>query len=195
MSDPAERWAAIEAKEDIRELAAQYCHAAVDSDVKAIIDLFTDDAVLCIYEFPASDEARLRWSGRDELTAFYQQDISGGQVKPFIHNHVIELDHDGQNAHGRVSCTLLIEREGQPRRAPSGTSRHRFRGFRRFRAFQRVSPGPVSPRENFAVPHKPASGCLTISTCLQKLTRRERHACQAELSARRVRDTQADEDR
>ena len=63
MASVESRLAAIEAKDEIRELTARYCHAVVDGDAKAIVELFCDDGV-----FRAHTSAP---EGREDLKAFY----------------------------------------------------------------------------------------------------------------------------
>ncbi|MDH3684200.1 MAG: nuclear transport factor 2 family protein, partial [Acidimicrobiia bacterium] len=76
-----ERLAAIEAKDEIRELTARYCHAVVDGDVDAIVDLFCSDGTFRMRKFEAT--------GDEELRKMYEGGVGGQTHKPFIQNHVI----------------------------------------------------------------------------------------------------------
>ncbi len=99
-----ERIAALEAKDEIRELTAQYCHAVVDGDVEAILGLFCADGTF-----------RMRnssFTGTDELRGMYEGGVGAKTHKPFIQNHVIELQGPDE-ATGRCSVEIRIFQDGQ----------------------------------------------------------------------------------
>lgn len=100
-----ERIATLEAKDEIRELTARYCHAVVDGDVDAIVDLFCRDGTF-----------RMRntsFTGSDELRGMYAGGVGGRTHKPFIQNHVIELDGPDR-ATGRCSVEIRIFQDDKP---------------------------------------------------------------------------------
>lgn len=103
VSSIEERLAIIEAKDEIRELTARYCHAVVDGDVEAIIELFCRDGV-----FRMRNSA---FTGHAELRQMYQGGVGAKTHKPFIQNHVIELDGPTE-ASGRCSVEIRIFQEG-----------------------------------------------------------------------------------
>jgi len=105
MTTLEKRIEALEAKDEIRELTARYCHAVVDGDVEAIVRLFCRDGVFRM--------RRKVVSGRDELRAFYGGGVSGQTHKPFIQNNVVALDGDDE-ADGRCSVEIRIVEAGVP---------------------------------------------------------------------------------
>ena len=69
MNNLETRIAALEAKDEIRELTARYCHAVTDGDGLAIVDLFCTDGVF-----------RMRHkivTGRDEAQGLLRQRCGG----------------------------------------------------------------------------------------------------------------------
>ena len=105
MASVESRLAAIEAKDEIRELTARYCHAVVDGDADAIVELFCDDGV-----FRAHTSAP---EGRAALREFYAAGVGAKTHKPFVQNHVIELEDD-THASGRCSVEIRVLQDGQP---------------------------------------------------------------------------------
>ena len=104
MSSIEERIAALEAKDEIRELTARYCHAVTDGDNATIVALFCEDGVFRM--------RRKVVSGRAELTAFYGGGVGGQTHKPFIQNNVVDLHSDTQ-ASGRCSVEIRIVDDGE----------------------------------------------------------------------------------
>ena len=103
-----DRIAAIEAKDEIRELTARYCHGVVDGDAEAIVDLFCTDGTF-----------RMRnssFTGHDELRSMYEGGVGAKTHKPFIQNHVIELDGPDE-ATGRCSVEIRIFVDGEAKTA------------------------------------------------------------------------------
>ena len=94
----------LAARDEIRELTARYCHAVVDGDAEAIVALFASDGTFRSHT--------LAPSGRDELLAFYAAGVGGRTHKPFIQNHVIDLDSEEQ-AHGRCSVEIRVLQDGK----------------------------------------------------------------------------------
>lgn len=103
MPDLEQRIATIEAKDEIRELTARYCHGVVDGDADAIVDLFCEDGAFQI---------RREIRGHDALREFYGRGIGGKTYKPFIQNHVIELTSDTE-ATGRCSVEIRVVQDGE----------------------------------------------------------------------------------
>lgn len=103
MASVAERLARIEAKDEIRELTARYCHAVVDGDADRIVGLFCRDGV-----FRTHTVAPM---GHDQLREFYQA-LTARTHKPFVQNHVIELESD-ERATGRCSVEIRVWQDGR----------------------------------------------------------------------------------
>ena len=98
-----QRIAVLEAKDEIRELTARYCHAVVDGDAEAVVALFCPDGVFRAHTFEPRGHAALR--------EFYAGGIGARTHKPFVQNHVIEID-DADNAHGRCSVEIRVLQDG-----------------------------------------------------------------------------------
>ena len=98
------RLATLEAKEEIRELTARYCHAVVDGDADAIVELFCEDGVFRSHT--------LAPEGRTALHEFYAGGVGGKTHKPFVQNHVIEFE-DEIHAKGRCSVEIRVLADGE----------------------------------------------------------------------------------
>lgn len=98
------RIAALEAKDEIRELTARYCHAVVDGDAAAVAGLFCADGVFKL--------RNTETAGRDALREMYTSAIGGRTHKPFVQNHVIDL-HGDDEASGRCSAEIRIFQDGE----------------------------------------------------------------------------------
>ena len=98
-----ERIQRIEDRDAIRELTSRYCHAVVEADVDAIVDLFCEDGAMVMGETVNRGGEALRQSYREALA-----DLT---PKPMIHNHVIELA--GDTATGRCSVELRFVENGE----------------------------------------------------------------------------------
>lgn len=94
-----QRLAAMEAKDEIRELTARYCHAVVDGDAETIVGLFCDDGAFRTKKF--------EYRGDAELRGMYEGGVGAKSHKPFIQNHVIELT-SATEATGRCSVEIRI---------------------------------------------------------------------------------------
>ncbi|MFT5391821.1 MAG: ketosteroid isomerase-like protein [Gammaproteobacteria bacterium] len=104
MSSIESRIAALEAKDEIKELTARYCHAVVDGDVDTILSLFCHDGAF-----------RMRKKGvkgHDELREFYGAGVGAQTHKPFIQNNVVELEGEDR-ATGRCSVEIRIVQDGE----------------------------------------------------------------------------------
>jgi len=74
-------------KEAIRDLARGYAHCVWRKDVTGAVSLFADDG-----EMDTGDRPVIR--GRAALLEEYQRMITGPDLQPFVHNHLIELRGD-----------------------------------------------------------------------------------------------------
>lgn len=97
-----QRIAQLEAKDEIRELTARYCHAVVDGDADTIVTLFCKNGAFRMRKAGAE--------GRTKLAEFYAG-LSAKTHKPFIQNHVVELQSEDQ-ATGRCSVEIRIVQDG-----------------------------------------------------------------------------------
>ena len=104
MSDLNRRLAVLEAKDEIRELTARYCHAIVDGDTETIVQLFCRNGIFRM--------RKMSVQGHAALTKFYSGGVGEQTYKPFIQNHVIELESTTQ-ASGRCSVEIRIVQDGQ----------------------------------------------------------------------------------
>ena len=102
----------VVARDAIRELTAEYCRQVMRGDTQGAVSLFTDDASLLTHFPDESGQDNVGSRGRAELLEAYD-DLGAMSLKPFIHNHIIELE-------GRASPRLLLRRDpADPgRRAP-----------------------------------------------------------------------------
>ena len=101
----AERVEQLEAKDEIRELTARYCHGVVDGDVEAIVDLFCSDGTFRMRKFAAT--------GDEELRSMYAGGVGAKTHKPFIQNHVIEFTSPTEatvGARSRSACSKTAKR-------------------------------------------------------------------------------------
>ena len=94
----------LEAKDQIRELTARYCHAVVDGDAEQIVSLFCEDGSFKTHNIAPT--------GRSALTEFYESGVSGQTHKPFVQNHVIELTSELE-AIGRCSVEIRVNQDGE----------------------------------------------------------------------------------
>ena len=71
----------------IRDLARRYAHCVWQKDVEGAIALFTDDA-----EMDTGDRPPI--IGREALLQSYHDMFAASDFRPFVHNHVVEIDGD-----------------------------------------------------------------------------------------------------
>ena len=91
-------------KEAIRDLARRYAHCVWQKDVDGAIALFTDDA-----EMDTGDRPPI--IGREALLKSYAAMFSQNDFRPFVHNHVIEID--GDRATGTCYLDLRAVSDGK----------------------------------------------------------------------------------
>lgn len=85
------RIAAIEAREQIRDLVVRYGMAVDDRDMAMVGSLFTTDAV-----FRHGDDSVVN-HGRDEIVAFYTDRLRAfGATYHYPHSHLVELGDPGE---------------------------------------------------------------------------------------------------
>jgi len=91
--------------EAIRDLARRYAHCVWQKDAEGASVLFTEDA-----EMDTGDRAPI--VGRQAIYDSYSEILQTSTLRPFVHNHVIELD--GDRATGTCYLDLRGVAEGQP---------------------------------------------------------------------------------
>jgi ketosteroid isomerase-like protein len=94
---------ALEDREAIRELTARYCFAISRNDIEGVLKLFCEDGAMLM-----NDRA---FVGQDELRKGYGGGMPEPPLKPFIHNHVIELD--GDRARGQCAVEIRAVQDGE----------------------------------------------------------------------------------
>ncbi len=89
-------------REAIRELPILYCHYVWQNDVQAMVDLFTEDGSISVDDgtIPAT-------KGRENLIKMYHQALGDLAPRPFIHNHVVNLEGSD-----KASGTCYVEIRG-----------------------------------------------------------------------------------
>lgn len=89
-------------KDAIRDLARRYADCVWRRDVRGAVELFAEDGVM---DTGVGEPI----AGRTALLEAYQGMLTG-DLQPFVHNHVIDLD--GERATGRCYLDLRATREG-----------------------------------------------------------------------------------
>ena len=89
-------------REAIRDLPILYCHHVWKSDVKGMVDLFTEDGSICINDGTIPDT-----QGREDLLTMYEKALNDLAPRPFIHNHVVKLEGPD-----KASGTCYVEIRG-----------------------------------------------------------------------------------
>ncbi len=117
MADLAARVADLECRlaealdrEAIRDLASRYCHAVVAGGGMPLVDLFTDDGCMQGDAIPALGRPASETRGRAALIAVYGEFTGRLQLRPFLHNHLIELA--GERATGICSVEIRAVEDG-----------------------------------------------------------------------------------
>ena len=104
MTSIEQRLQILEDKDAIRELTAKYCYAVVAQESEILINMFTEDGA-----FDMSPE--MHFEGRTQLTELYTTKIAEATPKPFIQNHVIEVN--GDTASGKCAVEIRLVEEGK----------------------------------------------------------------------------------
>ncbi len=91
------------------ELTGRYCHAISSGDMESVLTLFTEDAALETTFPPGSGQEATTTTGREALRENYKG-TAGMDLKPCVHNHVIELH--GDRARGFCSVELRLIQGG-----------------------------------------------------------------------------------
>lgn len=102
VSELEQRLAVLADKDEIRELTARYCFAVADGDANAIVDMFTDDGVFMM----RGKEFR----GRAGLQEMYDG-AAVSPPRPFIQNHVIEVNGDDATGRCAVEIRLVVKEQ------------------------------------------------------------------------------------
>ncbi|GAB4137912.1 MAG: hypothetical protein Tsb0016_03430 [Sphingomonadales bacterium] len=102
------RIAALEAREEIRNLVARYCFVIDDRDIDGIAALMAPDAVF------RSADGVMNARGRDAIIdQFHGRFAVLGMTNHFTHNHVINID-GADHGHGLVNSHAELYRNGRP---------------------------------------------------------------------------------
>ena len=99
------------ARDAIRELTAEYCRNVMRGDGERMVTLFTEDASLLTHFPEESGQEDVGSRGTAELRESYR-DLGAMSLKPFIHNHIIEVD--GEQARGFCSVEIRLTQDGVP---------------------------------------------------------------------------------
>ena len=101
---------ALADREAIRELTARYCRAVTNDDMETLLTLFAEDGALDTTFPPGSGQDHTETRGLEALRETYQG-TAGMQLKPCVHNHVIEVD--GDRASGFCSVEIRLVQDGE----------------------------------------------------------------------------------
>ena len=74
-------------REAIRDLACRYAHCVWQKDAVGATELFTEDGVMDTGDRPPLER-------RETMLESYRQMFEESELRPFVHNHVIELAGD-----------------------------------------------------------------------------------------------------
>jgi hypothetical protein len=95
-------------REAIRDLPVRYCHCVWKNDIEGIVNLFTHDGSISVPNDPSLPDAQ----GRDNLLKMYKQALGDLTPRPFIHNHVVDLQGPDR-ATGTCYVEIRATREGK----------------------------------------------------------------------------------
>ena len=116
MATLEEKIDALQDREAIRELTAEYCHCIAAGDSAAVTALFSDDGA-----FAMGDR---RVQGAAALSQFYAS-LADNPPIPFIQNHVID-SYTPTEVQGRCSVEIRMVQDGEAVTA-AGWYRDRYR--------------------------------------------------------------------
>ncbi len=91
-------------REAIRELVNQYAHQVWQNDIPAIAELFAEDGVM-------DTDTHGSIQGRGAIARDYEQMLADNVFRPFVHNHIIDLN--GDEANGTVYLDLRATIDGE----------------------------------------------------------------------------------
>ena len=74
-------------REAIRELPVRYCDCVWQNDLKTMVELFAEDGTFVA----KGREREVTTKGRAELRKMYEQALGDVSPRPYIHNHVVNL--------------------------------------------------------------------------------------------------------
>jgi hypothetical protein len=89
-------------REAIRALPVRYCDCVWRGDIDGLVNLFTEDGAFTMVGAKGKENSN---RGRAELLKTYKEGLSSLTPRPYIHNHVIELQGNGR-ATGRCYVEL-----------------------------------------------------------------------------------------
>ena len=99
----------LAARDAIRELTAAYCQKVMQGDGEGVVSLFAEDASLETHFPDGSEQDDTVSRGTAELREAYT-DLDAMSLKPFIHNHIIEVD--GDRARGFCAVEIRLTQDG-----------------------------------------------------------------------------------
>jgi len=94
-------------REAIRNLPLRYCHCVWQKDLDGYVNLFTDDGAVS-----TNDPSLPHAQGRVALRSMIGEGLDTMKPRPFIHNHVIELQGPDR-ATGTCYVEVRLLREGK----------------------------------------------------------------------------------
>ncbi len=100
-------------RDEIVELTARYCRAVASDDVEALVALFTEDGVLESHFPHGSGQDHTETRGVDALRETYRGAL-GMSLRPCVHNHVVDLGQDVDQAGGFCTLELRLVQDGEP---------------------------------------------------------------------------------
>ncbi|MBW2698374.1 MAG: nuclear transport factor 2 family protein, partial [Deltaproteobacteria bacterium] len=93
---------ALADREEIRDLARGYAHCVWQNDPEGAVDLFAADGVIDLGDRP-------RLEGRVAMLAEYRKAFRTSAFRPFISQHVIELDGDRATGTCYVDLKAVVD--------------------------------------------------------------------------------------
>jgi ketosteroid isomerase-like protein len=94
-------------REAIRTLSVRYCHYVWQKDLDGYVNLFTEDG-----DMSTNDPSLPRAQGRAALHTMIGEGLDTMKPRPFIHNHVIELQ-GSDKATGTCYIEARLLRDGK----------------------------------------------------------------------------------
>ncbi len=88
-------------REAIRDLPVRYCDCVWQNDLKTMVELFTEDGTFVV----KGPKREATTKGRAELRKMYEQALGDVSPRPYIHNHVVNLQSKSK-ASGRCYVEL-----------------------------------------------------------------------------------------